>query len=74
MQKATLVFSADHKSATVVAVNGARVTVVAQRTLGFWSRADGGFTFRVDNESHSQTIRVDRYGRVSDSYGNAIKA
>lgn len=64
MQKPTVVFSDSMKSATVVAVNGARVQVNAQDTLAVWFRKDGGVTFRTDAEHRSQTIRVDRYGRV----------
>lgn len=64
MQKPTVVFSDNMKSATVVAVNGARVQVNAQDTLAVWFRKDGGVTFRTDAEHRSQTIRVDRFGRV----------
>lgn len=61
---APVVFSQDMKSAVVIAVNGAKVEVVAQDTLSFWRRKDGGYTFRTDAGSRSQTIRVDKYGRV----------
>lgn len=61
----TVIFSSDNKSATVVAVNGARVSVVAQDTLGVWFRKDGGVTFRTDAEHRSQTVRVDAYGRIT---------
>ena len=63
--KSTLVFSLDMKSVTVIGVNGARTTIVAQSTLSFWARKDGGFTFSVDGEHRSQTVRVDRYGRIT---------
>ena len=65
-----VVFAPDHKSATVIAVNGAKVEVVAQATLGVWFRKDGGVTFRTDAGHRSQTIRVDKYGRVF----NTVKA
>ena len=65
MQKnPTVIFAQDHKSATVIAVNGARVEVVAQDTLGVWFRKDGGVTFRTDAGHRSQTVRVDKYGRL----------
>lgn len=64
MSKPTVVFADNMKSATVVAVNGARVQVNAQDTLAVWFRKDGGVTFRTDAEHRSQTIRVDTYGRV----------
>lgn len=64
MSKPTVVFADNMKSATVVAVNGARVQVNAQDTLAVWFRKDGGVTFRTDAEHRSQTIRVDKYGRV----------
>lgn len=65
MSNATLVFSNDNKTATVIGVNGSRTTVVAQHYLGFWARKDGGYTFSVDGEHNSQTVRVDRYGRIT---------
>lgn len=65
MQKPTVIFGSDNKSATVIAVNGARVSVVAQDTLGVWFRKDGGVTFRTDAEHRSQTVRVDAYGRIT---------
>lgn len=68
----TVVFSDNMKSATVVAVNGARAHVVAQDTLAVWFRKDGGVTFRTDAAHRSQTIRVDRFGRVSNESASAI--
>lgn len=59
-----VVFAPDMKSATVVAVNGAKVEVIAQDTLAVWFRKDGGVTFRTDAAHRSQTIRVDQTGRV----------
>lgn len=64
---ATVLLSTDNKSATVIAVNGARVTVVAQTTLSFWARKDGGVTLRADAEHKSQTVRVDAFGRLTTS-------
>lgn len=62
---AIVVLSHDNKSATVIGVNGERTTVVAHTTLGFWSRKDGGVTFRMDQNHRSQTVRLDRFGRVT---------
>lgn len=70
----TVVFAPDMKSATVVAVNGARTVVVAQDTLAVWFRKDGGVTFRTDAESRSTTIRVNRFGRILPTYAEAVKA
>ena len=66
MSSAQVVFASDMKSATVLAVNGARTHIVAQHTLACWARKDGGFTFRADAEHRSQTVRVDKYGRISN--------
>lgn len=68
----TVVFSNDNKTATVIAVNGGRVTVVAQDTLSVWFRKDGGVTLRTDAEHRSQTIRVDAYGRVFNNAATSI--
>jgi hypothetical protein len=67
MLKPTVVFSNDNKSATVIAANGARVQVVAQDTLSVWFRKDGGVTLRTDSEHRAQTVRVDAYGRLTNS-------
>jgi hypothetical protein len=63
----SVVFGPGNTSATVVAVNGAQVQVVAQAALSVWFRKDGGVTFRTDQEAASQTVRVDRFGRLHNT-------
>lgn len=61
-----VVFGSDMNTATVVAANGAKVEVRAQAALSVWFRQDGGVTFRTDQDHRSQTIRVDRFGRLTN--------
>lgn len=62
----SVVLSDDHKSVTIIGVNGNRVTRKAAGFLNVCFRKDGGATIWSDGEHRSQTVRVDRYGRVSN--------
>jgi hypothetical protein len=67
MSNITVVFSDDHKSITLVGVNGNRVTRKAAVTLNVSFRKDGGATVWGDGEHKSQTVRVDSYGRMMNT-------
>ena len=66
MSPLSVVLSDDHKSVTIIGVNGNRVTRKAATFLNVSFRKDGGATIWSDGEHKSQTVRVDRYGRVSN--------
>ena len=74
MQKYSVVHSNGGKSVTIIAVNGDQYTRHAGVTMNVSYRKDGGLTVWADGESASQTVRFDRFGRIADTYLNAVKA
>lgn len=62
-----IILSDDHKTITVIGVNGDRVTRHATTVLNFCRTSRGGVTIWVDGEHKSQTTRVDSFGRLSTS-------
>jgi hypothetical protein len=62
--KLSVVQSNDGKTVDIIGINGDRVRRNATSTMFVCHRKDGGVTVWADGEHHSQTTRVDSYGRL----------